>query len=148
MAATSARSRGWPGRITGILVIMRVVIAALFLFLAQPFWEAKPPERWTAKEIDEILHDSPWAQTVGPDPKIVIYLATAAPIEDAEAEARVRAKHPLYEPDPDYLDYVRENRETQLVVAIPYSAKGALAKPEELHTRQVQPEYHRLVRSL
>jgi hypothetical protein len=112
---------------------MRVVIAALFLFLAQPFWEAKPPERWTAKEIDEILHDSPWAQTVGPDPKIVIYLATAAPIEDAEAEARVRAKHPLYEPDPDYLDYVRENRETQLVVAIPYSAKGALAKPEELH---------------
>src|ERR1035441_5857747 len=89
MAATSARSPTWPGRITGILVIMRVAIAALFFFLAQPFWEAKPPERWTAKEIEEIRQDSPWAQRVGPDPKIVIYLATATPIEEAEAERRV-----------------------------------------------------------
>ena len=112
---------------------MRVAIAALFFFLAQPFWEAKPPERWTAKEIEEMRHDSPWAQSVGPDPQIVIYLATAAPIEDAEAEARVRARNPLDEPDPDYLDYLRENRDTRLVVAIPYSAKGASAKPVELH---------------
>jgi hypothetical protein len=119
---------------------MRVAIATLFFFLAQPFWEAKPPERWTAQEIEEIRHDSPWAQSVGPDPKIVIYLATAAPIEDAEAEARVRARNPLDEPDPDYLDYLRENRDTRLVVAVPYSKKGAvasakfaLAKAEELH---------------
>ena len=133
MAATSARSLGRPGRITGILVIMRVTIAALFFFLAQPFWEANPPERWTAREIEEIRHDSPWAQRVGPDPQIVIYLATAAPIEEAEAEARVRAKNPLDEPDPDYLDFLRENRETRLVVAVPYSKKGAFAKPEELH---------------
>jgi hypothetical protein len=109
---------------------MRVVMAAL-LFLAQPFWEVKPPERWTAKEIEEMRRDSPWAQRVGPDPLIVIYLATAAPIEEAEAEARVRAGNPLDEPDPEYLDYVRDNRDTQLVVAVPYSAKGALAKPAE-----------------
>ena len=112
---------------------MRVAIAALFFFLAQPFWEAKPPERWTAQEIEEIRHDSPWAQSVGPDPQIVIYLATAAPIEDAEAEARVRARNPLDEPDPDYLDYLRENRDTSLVVAVPYSKKGAFSKPEERH---------------
>lgn len=140
MAATSSRSPAWPGRITGILVIMRVAIMALFFFLAQPFWETKPPERWTAQEIEEMRHDSPWALSVGPDPQITVYLATAAPIEDAEAEARVRAKHPLDEPDPDYLDYLRENRDTRLVVAIPYSAKGAsasvksaLAKPGEQH---------------
>ena len=112
---------------------MRVAIAALFFFLAQPFWEAKPPERWTAREIDEMRHDSPWAQSVGPDPNVIIYLATAAPIEQAEAEARVRAKNPLDEPDPDYLDYLRENRDRCLVVAIPYSAKSALSKPAELH---------------
>ena len=105
----------------------------LFFFLAQPFWEAKPPERWTAKEIAEMRYDSPWAQSVGPDPKIVIYLATATPIEEAEAEARVRAKNPLDEPDPDYLDYLRENRDRYLVVAIAYSPKGALAEPTELH---------------
>src|ERR1035438_4495778 len=133
MAATSSRSHRRPGRITGILVIMRIAIAALFFFLAQPFWEAKPPERWTAKEIEEMLHDSPWAQRVGPDPQIVIYLATATPIEEAEAEARLRARNPLDEPDPDYLDYLRENRDRCLVVAIPYSAKGASAKPAELH---------------
>ena len=112
---------------------MRIAIAALFFFLAQPFWEAKPPERWTPKEIEEMRQDSPWAQSVGPDPKIVIYLATATPIEEAEAEARVRAKNPLDEPDPDYLDYLRENRHTRLVVAVPYAKKGALAKPEEVH---------------
>jgi hypothetical protein len=119
---------------------MRVAIVALFFFLAQPFWETKPPERWTAQEIEEIRHDSPWALSVGPDPQVLIYLATAAPIEEAEAEARVRTKKPLDEPDPDYLDYLRENRDSQMVVAIPYTAKGALAsakvgfaKPEEVH---------------
>ena len=112
---------------------MRVAIAALFLFLAQPFWETKPPDQWTAKEIEELRSDSPWAQRVGPVPAIMIYLATAAPIEDAEGEARLRTRNPLDEPDPDYLDYLRENRDTSLVVAIPYSKKAAFGKPMDLH---------------
>ena len=96
------------------------LLAGILLFLAQPFWEAKPPEKWSEQEIQTLLHDSPWAVTVGPTVDILIYLATAAPIEEAEAEARVRSRNPLPEPDPDYLDYLREHREKQLVLAIPY----------------------------
>ena len=64
---------------------MRLLLAVLF-FLAQPFWEAKPPERWSDREIDAIRHDSPWAQDVGPEPRALVYLATAGPVEDAEED--------------------------------------------------------------
>jgi hypothetical protein len=109
---------------------MRMLLAVLF-FLAPPFWETKPPERWTDREIDALRHDSPWAQAVGPDPKVLVYLATAGPIEDAEEEARLRTKNPLQEPDPDYLDYLRENGEKEFVLAIPEVTLKGLAKPGE-----------------
>jgi hypothetical protein len=78
-------------------------------------------------------HDSPWAQNVGPEPKVLVYLATAGPIEDAEQEARLRAKDPLAEPDPDYLDYLREHRDLHFVLAIPDVTLSALQKPGEEH---------------
>src|SRR5436305_14116139 len=101
MAAICARSPASPGRITGIFDMMHALLP-LLLFLAQPFWEAKPPERWTDGEIESIRHDSPWAQVAGPDPSVVVYLATASPIELAEEQLRLRAKdiNQLPEPDP------------------------------------------------
>jgi hypothetical protein len=118
---------------------MRFLLAALF-FLAPPFWETRPPERWTAREIDTLRHDSPWAQTVGPEPAVLVYLATAGPIEDAEEEARLRTKDPLPEPDPDYLDYLRENGDKHFVLAIPEVTLAALEKPgqERLMEEQTQ----------
>ncbi|HUI53424.1 MAG TPA: hypothetical protein VLY04_00540 [Bryobacteraceae bacterium] len=109
---------------------MHTLLAALF-FLTQPFWETKPPDQWTTKEIDLVCHESPWAESIGPDPKILVYLATAGPIEDAEAEARLRVKNPEAEPDPDYLDYLRLNRDKQLVLAIPYQKLSALGNAQE-----------------
>jgi hypothetical protein len=109
---------------------MRLLLAVLF-FLGSPFWEAKPPERWSDREIDAVRHDSPWAQSVGPEPRVLVYLATAGPIEDAELEARLRAKNPLGEPDPDYLDYLRENGDKQFVLAIPEVTLTGLGKPGE-----------------
>jgi len=97
-------------------------LLALFFFLAQPFWEAKPPEKWSANEIDMLRTNSPWAQKVGPEPSVLVYFATAAPIEEAEAELRVRGKNPLREPDPDYLAYLSKNRDDHFVLAIPYTA--------------------------
>ena len=50
---------------------------------------------------------------------MVVYLATAAPIEMAEAELRLRMKKNtsrMPEPDPDYTDYLRENRQNQFVL--------------------------------
>jgi hypothetical protein len=108
---------------------MRLLL--VLFFLGQPFWEAKPPERWSDREIEAIRNDSPWAQTVGPDPKVLVYLATAAPIEEAEEEARLRTKKPLNEPDPDYLDYLRENGGKHFVLAIPAVTRGGLDQPGE-----------------
>lgn len=109
---------------------MRALLVALF-FLGPPFWEAKVPERWSDRQIDDLRHDSPWAQTLGPEPKVLVYLATAAPIEDAEEEVRLRSKDPLGEPDPEYLDYLRENRARYFVLGIPQVTLAGLAKPGE-----------------
>jgi hypothetical protein len=118
---------------------MRLLLAVLF-FLGQPFWETKPPERWSDREIDALRHDSPWAQSVGADPAVLVYLATAGPIEDAEEEARLRAKNPLAEPDPDYLDYLRENRAQSFVLAIPDVTLSGLQKPGEERAMEEQTQ--------
>ena len=112
---------------------MHALLPVLF-FLAQPFWESKPPEKWTSLEIEELRGNSPWAQTTGPSPEVLVYLATAQPIEDAEEELRLRKKDPLPEPDPDYASYLSENREKAIVVAIPYPTLHGLDKAEEVHS--------------
>jgi hypothetical protein len=109
---------------------MHMLAAALFL-LAQPFWESKAPEQWTDAEIESLRTDSPWAQQVGPAPEVLVYLATAAPIEAAESEVRLRGKIALREPDPDYSYYLVQHRATQFVLAIVYPAAKDIAGDEE-----------------
>jgi hypothetical protein len=106
-------------------------LPVLLLLLAQPFWEAKPPEKWSDIEIDAIRHASPWAQTVGPAPDLLVWLATAEPVEEAEAEARLRTRHTEKEPDPDYAGYVTENRENSFVLAIAYPTLNGLGRADE-----------------
>ena len=106
----------------------------LFFFLAQPFWETKPPDKWSELEIDTLLHASPWAQTTGPSPEMLVYLDTAQPIEDAEEELRLRSKNPPPAREPDYAYYLSENRGKAIVIAIPYPARAGLGKPEELQS--------------
>jgi len=111
-----------------------LTILGIVFFLAQPFWETKPPEKWTNGEIETMRRDSPWAQTVAPDPAVIVYLATAAPVEMAEAELRLRMKKStskLAEPDPDYTDYLRDHRESQFVLAIAYPTLKGMGKAEE-----------------
>jgi hypothetical protein len=107
---------------------MRAWIVAALFFLRPPFWNARPPEKWSDLEIEEMLNDSPWAQTVGPAPAVVVYLATAAPIIQAEREDRVRGHAPTAAaaaPDFDYTDYLRQHAEESLVLGIPYSPRNA-----------------------
>jgi hypothetical protein len=113
-------------------------LAALLFFLAPPFWEVKPPEQWTDQEIDTVRHASPWVQTAGLDRKVLVYLATAAPIEEAEGELRLRTKQPLAEPDPDYIDFLRLNREKVLVLAIPWNQPGRFGS--EADRKQMEKE--------
>jgi hypothetical protein len=121
---------------------MRAVLGLLF-FLALPFWEAKPPEKWTAFEVDTMLHASPWAQMVGPNPEVRIYLPTAKPIEEAEDEDRVRTRRPMVQPDPDYTDYLRQHREDDFVLAIDYSRPQNFGNAED--QRRMEEECEMLI---
>jgi len=103
-------------------------LAALLFFLAQPFWETKPPGQWTDSEIAYMRGAGPWTQTIGPPPELTVWFATAQPMEDAEAEARRRTRNPLRDPDPDYQDFLRENREKVFVLAVAYPSLSGLAK--------------------
>jgi len=103
----------------------------LLFLLAQPFWEAKPPEQWSDIEIDAMRHSSPWVQTIGPAPNVLVWLATAEPMEEAEAEARLRTRHTEKEPDPDYVAYVTENRDNSFILAIQYPTLSGLGRAEE-----------------
>ena len=106
----------------------------LLFFLAQPFWEAKPPEKWSDADIAVMRRNSPWAQLSGTSPQVVIYLATAAPIEQAETELRLRLKknpQPMPEPDPDYLEYLRDHRDDSFVLAVTYPTLAGLGHADE-----------------
>jgi hypothetical protein len=116
-------------------------LVALFFFLAQPFWETKPPEAWTDAQIQIIRTDSPWAQHTTELPVAVVFLATAAPIEHAEAELRLRLKknpHPMPEPDPDYVEYLSSHRDENLVLAITYPTLAGLGDARE--SRRMEEE--------
>src|SRR4051794_39336876 len=105
MAAIESKSCELPRRIAVMIdTSMHVVIPFLF-WLAQPFWEARPPERWTDFEISQIRTDSPWAQSTGAGQGGIVFFATALPVEHAEAELRLRTKkiaQRFPEPDVDY----------------------------------------------
>lgn len=101
----------------------------LLLFLAAPFWENKAPAEWTDDELNRLLTNSPWAQIVaapakGEAPEVQVYLATAAPIEQAERERDRRAgrKRPASPPpDPlaeEYRVWFQDNRAAQIVLAV------------------------------
>lgn len=113
---------------------MHVWIPLLF-FLTQPFWEAKPPEQWTDHEIDLMRISSPWTQTLGPEPSLLCWLATAQPMEDAEAEARLHQRKPERQPDPDYVNYLAENRGRIIVLAIAYPTLSGLSKESDAWKR-------------
>lgn len=102
----------------------------LLALLAAPFWETKAPGDWTDVEIERLLHDSPWAQMADPAPAVQVYLATAHPLREAEAEWARRRGKPLSE---EYVDYIGQEGAHRLVVAIAYDNLTALADGEEAH---------------
>ena len=112
---------------------MHALVPLLFL-LAQPFWDLRAPEQWTIEEINQIRTSSPWAQGVGRIAPTTVFLATAQPIELAEGELRLRLKKnpdALPEPDPDYVDYLRDHREEALVLGVDYPRLDTFGKPGE-----------------
>ncbi len=110
---------------------MAVLIWLSWVF-AVPFWEA-PPSTWTEQQLIDLLSNSPWAQpsldsrrgTLA-GPQVVLYLASAAPMRQAENELlrrRFKQQPDLYAAIKDareeYLAYLSENAGKFIVVAAP-----------------------------
>jgi hypothetical protein len=119
---------------------------ALVLMFAAAFWESKPPADWTEDELIQMFTSSPWAQPLtGPAnaPPVSAYLATAAPMEQAERERdrRYKRKRPNAPPDvlvEEYRAWLEENRATQIVLAIPIQDPKAFADSQD--TRRMEEE--------
>jgi hypothetical protein len=124
-------------------------VPCLLLMFAGPFWVDKMPSEWTDIELSQIFVDSPWSQPLSaparsavPSPSVQMYLATAAPMAEAEKErARrltARRKGKEYE-DPleeDYQAWLEDNRATQIVVAIRLGLNQKLSDAAEMRHMQ------------
>jgi hypothetical protein len=93
--------------------------------LATPFWESRQPRDWTDAELHQMLGDSPWAQTLSTvGASVQVFLASARPIQDAEAELRRRRRLPG---DPDFDEFLQQDQGRHVVLAISYPDWNALS---------------------
>jgi hypothetical protein len=119
------------------------LVCVWLALLAAPFWETKAPADWTNDQIMLLLQDSPWAQIAKPDPELAgrntsvepapevqIYLATARPMRECEAELSRRREKPLNE---EYLDYLAGEGANKLIIAIAFQDFKALEGDAEVH---------------
>ena len=117
------------------------MIAALSLALAVlPFWETKPPAQWTAAEVQELLANSPWAQSAvdALGAGIGVYLASARPMWEAELEV-IRRQPPIEDPGAqEYRDSLRENQGKQIVLAVALPDRKVLEDPVEVRRMEAE----------
>jgi hypothetical protein len=117
---------------------------AVLLFLAAPFWEAAAPADWSDAQLKSLLSDSPWAQLVagpGAAPTIQVLVATAGPIEQAEREWDRRFTKRKTEPDlmkEEYIAWLQDNRDTQIVLAISAGKSAQLSDENEIRKMEEQ----------
>jgi len=119
----------------------------LFLFAA-PFWETKAPVDWTEAELQQLLTDSPWAQMLTTPSKagssaVQVFLATSAPIEQAEHQwdlrfTKKRPNEPVNNLSEEFQAWLSENRAKQIVLAVLVALPQALSDEQE--TRRMQEE--------
>ena len=120
---------------------------ALVLFFQTPFWEAKAPKYWSEEELASIFENSPWAeQSTGSGGRgLVVYLASAKPMRDAELEYRRRhpPKRVAGEEDPspyaEYADFLAENEDKVIVLAM-RADPAAFAHADEVKTMEDECE--------
>ncbi|MCD6359938.1 MAG: hypothetical protein J7M38_03675 [Armatimonadetes bacterium] len=119
-------------------VAVRVILFMLALFAA-PFWETTGPREWSDAELQQLLHNSPWART---DEKgyAQMYLASARPMREAEAELRRRnpptgaaAEDPTAD---EYAEFMRDNPGAYIVLAVQVRRPLFLEDPREIRSME------------
>jgi hypothetical protein len=124
---------------------MIALLLSLFLF-ADPYWVSTPPAQWSEPELQALLTNSPWAQSIGgpaPDaPQVQVFLATAGPMQLAEKERdrRIEVRRKPGTPIPENTEYrlwMDDNRATQIVLAVRISTnRGFLDEREVKHMEE------------
>jgi hypothetical protein len=100
------------------------LLRVFFLLLASPFWESKPPQEWSNLDLDLIFRNSPWAQAsllttrIGGEPQVYVYIASAKPMRDAEAERLSRRKGKTDPVADEYRAWAAENQGKYIVLAV------------------------------
>ena len=120
-----------------------LLVATLLMLSGAPFWESKPPARWSDQELELLLTDSPWAQVARAGsgaPSVQTFLASARPIQEAENE-RIRRAGRLAPEEAfaeDYLDSLSQNRGKRIILAVHLPGWDPAANPRE--TRRLEAE--------
>ena len=109
-------------------------LLAMLLMLSASFWETKAPADWTDDELLKLFTDSPWAQMVEAGVQqeshgsaVQVYLATAAPMREAEKERQRRyvrkSNRPVEEGpmDTEYRLWLEDNHATADRIGGPHS---------------------------
>jgi hypothetical protein len=127
--------------------VIAILIATLLSL--DPFWQTKSPPEWTDSELMQLLTESPWAQMApgpGNSSPVLIFLATAAPMRQAEEERERRAglkrkSNETTEGDilqEEYRAWLEENRESQLVLAVRVTNTKAFSDEREVRRMEEQ----------
>jgi hypothetical protein len=130
------------------------MLAVALLAVAAPFWETKSAAECTEEELLALLRDSPWSQTHQirlpqgrltqranlPNPAVHVFLASAAPVRQAERELRRRraAADPELAADSEYEEFLEANPGRYIVLAVEVARPELLEK--EASVRKMENE--------
>jgi hypothetical protein len=112
---------------------MHLLFLLWALLAAPPFWESKAPREWTDRELSNMLTDSPWARAavaggILPAAGVRAYLASALPMQEAEAESVRRGR--MSDPE-EFRDYLKHRKEESIVLAVSFPDANQLADSRE-----------------
>jgi len=117
-----------------------IVLLWALLAAPPPFWESKAPHDWTDLEITGLLNDSPWARTalsqgIASQPGIQTYLASALPVQEAEAELKRRRQIRNRPAGPietdEYLEFLKQHQDESIVLTVLFPDPLRLANAKE-----------------
>jgi hypothetical protein len=116
---------------------LRILLLAALL-QAAPFWETKAAKDWTSTEIEMLMTGSPWGALASPTNMVPIFLASARPLREAEAELflRLERKGEVRVDEDDYHTYITQNPGKHIVVAARVSLNAQFADAREIKTME------------
>lgn len=118
------------------------------MLFAGAYWETTPVAQWDEIQLRRFFVESPWAQPLRPDRSpeqitdVHAYLASAAPMREAEAELRRRTKPREDVLWDEYRAWMEENAATHIVLAVRLPKNSMLEDPRESRAMEQDSRLH------